>query len=150
MRGSSATSKRRSPGRPSRVSVYRLKLDRAEELRHRGSPRGLVTSFYIGPYEAARPLSLRELDQAVELCARELAGSRIQATDHTAPFQRAPEDLELGVAQRIAEIADLEPEARVGAIRSVALDRLRVGDPRERRLPTSRRPPRRRPPACFR
>ena len=50
---------------------------------------------------------------------------------HAAALQHSPEDLELGIAQRVAEIADLHAEPHVGAIGAEARDRVVVGEARE-------------------
>ena len=44
------------------------------------------------------------------------------------------DDVEAGLAGRVSDVADLEPEAQVGLVGPVAQHRVRVREPREGRL----------------
>ena len=122
---SSATSSSRSPGEASERGRRSPQLLLGEELRDRRAPAAALLD--VCPDEPARALALGELDQPVELRAGQLVRAGVDPAHHAAALEHAAEDLELRVAQRVAEVADLEAEPHVGAVGAEARDRLVVG-----------------------
>ena len=79
----------------------------------------------------AAPL-LGELGELVEVLAAETSAARAgQGADTAAPFDRALEDAEAGVAHELGDVADLEAVAEVGLVAAEAQYRLAVRHLRE-------------------
>ncbi len=112
-----------------RAELVELRV--GEELRDRRAP---AVGLAEGPDEALGAELLGAADQPVELGARQLARARVDPLDDAAAVDRAAEDLELGLAQGVGEVDELEPEAGVGAVGAEAADRLVVGQPGQRKL----------------
>src|SRR5205823_8876436 len=93
--------------RRARLRADRLELRLREELQDRRARLAGLVVDDVG--EALGAPALRELLEVSELGARELL------RDREAPNRgRAGEDVEAGLAGRVSDVADLEPEAQVG------------------------------------
>ncbi len=110
-----------------RLRPERVQLGLREELCDRRANLALLVVDEIR--EALRAPLLGDPFEPLEVGARELLGNA-QETDR----RRVREDAELGAARQLRRVLDLEPEAQVGLVRSIARLRLVPGHPWERRL----------------
>ena len=143
---------RRQPGTPCRQGRRR---SRPRSPPAPASPRNLAIGDSIAPPSPTRsqatplpPQELAELDQVVEVLARELLRPRNGETaHHPAVVQHAPEGVEPRLAQDVRHIGDLTAHAQVGLVAAVTQLCLVPGHaPKRRRdLDPEHVPPDRRP-----
>ena len=89
----------------------------------------------VCPHEAARALALRELDQAVELRARQLVRAGVDARAPRRRRSSTPRKTLNSVSRSASPRSRISrPKRRSGRSRAEARDRLVVGHARERRL----------------
>ena len=77
-------------------------------------------------------MNLHDLVEAVELGARHLARTGVQRADRSAAAENRFKDFELGATELLADVLNLKPKAKVGAVAAVTEHRLVVSDPRPR------------------
>ena len=131
-----ATNSPRSPSASPSSSRRAL----GEELRRR--PLELAVHA-LEPQQPARARALRDRLELVDLLARQRRAAGHADAAHAPARRRAPcfVTANSDAAEDVAHVDDLEPVAQVGPVDAVALHRLGVRHPRNRRRHVAARPP---------
>ena len=95
---SSATSSSRSPGDASSAAAIARDLARRRGTSPPASASRRLALLDVGPHEPAGALPLGELDQPVQLRARQLVRAGVESAHDPAALEHAAEDLELRLA----------------------------------------------------